>query len=112
MQVGRIWGTFLVKRNICKKSVKKVSTYFSSTVFHREKDCDVLDLHVLHGGARGCPKEAVTQWGAHIVAGSWQDLWTRGERSPRWSRIAGRAGDAAGNPCWTRVNPPHQLTPW
>jgi len=27
-----------------------------------------------------------------------QDLWTRGERSPRWSRFAGRACDPVGDP--------------
>ena len=34
----------------------------------------------VHGGAGGCPKEAVTPWEARAGAGSWQDLWTRGER--------------------------------
>ena len=46
-----------------------------------------------HAGAGGCPKEAVTLWKAHAGAGSWQDLWTHGKRSPRWSRFAGRI-------CW------------
>ncbi|XP_072711964.1 A-kinase anchoring protein 7 isoform X4 [Ciconia boyciana] len=39
-----------------------------------------------------CPKEAVTLWEAH-AGGSWQDLWTHGERSPCWSRFAGRTCD-------------------
>jgi len=42
------------------------------------------------------PKEAVTLWEAHAGAGSWQNLWTCGERSPRRSRFAGRACDPAG----------------
>jgi len=36
-----------------------------------------------HGGPRTgigrCLKEAVTPWGAHTGAGSWQDLWSHGE---------------------------------
>jgi len=51
--------------------------------------------------ARGCPKEAVTPWGAHTEAGSWQDLWPCGERSPCRSKFAGRAGDPVGDPCWS-----------
>jgi len=39
------------------------------------------------------PNLAVTPWGAHTGAGSWWDLWTRGERSPGWSRFADRACD-------------------
>jgi len=50
----------------------------------------------VHSGAGGCPKEAVTQWGVHAGAGSWKDLWTCGERSPRCSRFAGRACDSVG----------------
>ncbi|PKU41474.1 ubx domain-containing protein 4 [Limosa lapponica baueri] len=39
------------------------------------------------------PKETVTPWEACAGAGSWQDLWTHGERTPRWSRFAGRTCD-------------------
>jgi len=39
-----------------------------------------------HAGAKGCPKQAVTPWGAHAGASSCQDLWTSGERSPHQSR--------------------------
>jgi len=54
------------------------------------------DLHLspwkgAYAGAGGCLKEAVTPWGARTGAGSCQDLQTRGERSPRRSRSAGRA---------------------
>jgi len=61
------------------------------------------DLHVQpgerpHARAGGCPKEAVTLWGTHAQAGSCQDLWTRGERSPRRSRFASRTCDPAGDP--------------
>ncbi|KAK4818051.1 LOW QUALITY PROTEIN: hypothetical protein QYF61_004578 [Mycteria americana] len=40
-----------------------------------------------------CLKEAVTLWEACAGAGSWQDLWTHAERSPCWSRFAGRTCD-------------------
>jgi len=46
-----------------------------------------------HTGAGVYLKEAVTPWGACTGAGSWQDLRTRGERSPHWNRFAGRACD-------------------
>jgi len=49
-----------------------------------------------HAGAVGCLKEAVTPQGARTGAGSCQDMWTREERSPHWSRFAGRAGDHLG----------------
>ena len=51
-----------------------------------------------HARAGGCLKEAVTPWGAHARAGSCQDLWPRGERSPCWSMFAGRACDPVGDP--------------
>jgi len=54
-----------------------------------------------HTGAGGCLKEAVTLWGARAGAGSCQDLQTQGERSPRWSRFAGRDCDPMGDPCWS-----------
>jgi len=53
-----------------------------------------------HTGAGGCLKEAVTPWVARAGAGSCQDLWPRGERSPRWSRFSGRACDPVGDPHW------------
>ncbi|GAB0175634.1 hypothetical protein GRJ2_000028600 [Grus japonensis] len=60
-----------------------------------------------HGGphtrAGGCLKEAVTPWEAHVGASSWQDLWPHGERSPRWSRFAGRTCDPMGDPCWSSL---------
>lgn len=31
-------------------------------------------------------------------AGSWQNLWTHGERSPHWNRFAGRTYDTLGDP--------------
>ncbi|CAN0042225.1 unnamed protein product, partial [Bubo scandiacus] len=40
-----------------------------------------------------CSKKAVTPWEAHAGAGSWQNLWSHGERSPPWSRFAGRTCD-------------------
>ena len=58
-----------------------------------------------------CPKEAVTLWEACAGAGSWQDLWTRGERSPHWSRFAGRACDPAGDPRWSSLFL-KDCTPW
>ncbi|GAB0185918.1 zinc finger and BTB domain-containing protein 5 [Grus japonensis] len=52
-----------------------------------------------HARADGCPKESVIlseAWGAGT--GSWQDLWPHGERSPHWSRFAGRTCDPVGDP--------------
>jgi len=51
-----------------------------------------------HARAGGCLKEAATPWEACTGAGSWQDLWTCGERSPCRSRFAGRACDPMGDP--------------
>ncbi|KAF4794740.1 hypothetical protein TURU_100328 [Turdus rufiventris] len=34
-----------------------------------------------HPRAAGCPKDAVTMWEACTAAGSWQDVWTQGERA-------------------------------
>ena len=42
-------------------------------------------------------------WRAHIRAGSWQDLWTHGERSPRQSRFAGRTCDPVGDSLWSSL---------
>ena len=50
-----------------------------------------------HARARRYLKKAVTLWGACTGAGSCQDLWTRGERSPIQSRFAGQACDPMGN---------------
>jgi len=70
---------------------------------HGEADC----APAAHGGPRWsrwmCLKEAVTPWGAHAGAGSCQDLWPRGERSPGWSRFAERACDLVGDPCWSSL---------
>ncbi|GAB0182020.1 hypothetical protein GRJ2_000667300 [Grus japonensis] len=48
-------------------------------------------------------EENVTSWEAHAGAGSWQDLWLHGERSPRWSRFAGRTCDPVGDPRWSSL---------
>jgi len=45
----------------------------------------------------------VTPWRSCTGGGSWQDLWTRGERSPHWSRFAGRACDPIGDPHWSSL---------
>jgi len=45
----------------------------------------------------------VTPLGARAGAGSWQELWPRGERSPCWSRFAGRACDPVGDPSWSSL---------
>ncbi|GAB0178707.1 hypothetical protein GRJ2_000336000 [Grus japonensis] len=39
------------------------------------------------------PEGGCGPWEAHPGASSWQDLWTRGERSPRQGRDKGRATD-------------------
>jgi len=56
--------------------------------------------HVRPGG---CLKEAVTPWRPCAGTGSCQDLWPRGERSPRWSRFTGRACDPVGDPHWSSL---------
>jgi len=56
-----------------------------------------------HAGASACLKEAVTLRRAHARAGSWQDQWTHGERSPCCSRFAGRACDPVGEPGWSSL---------
>ena len=48
---------------------------------------------------------------AHTGAGSCQDLWPHGERSPRWSRFAGRACDPAEDPRWSSLFL-KDCTPW
>ncbi|GAB0180379.1 zinc finger and BTB domain-containing protein 5 [Grus japonensis] len=58
-----------------------------------------------HAGASGCLKEAVTPWEAQAGASSWQDLWSRGERSPHWSRFAGRTCDPVGDPTLEQSGP-------
>jgi len=40
-----------------------------------------------HARAGGGLQEAVTLWETHAGAGSLQDLWPHGERSPHWSRL-------------------------
>jgi len=45
----------------------------------------------------------VTPWKACAGAGSWQDLWPHGERSPCWSRFADRACDPVGDPRWSSL---------
>lgn len=66
----------------------------------------------VHGGAalggpqvraRGCPKEAVTPQEVHARAGSWQELWLHGERSPPWSRFAAGTCHPIGDPYWSRL---------
>ena len=53
----------------------------------------------------------MTPWEACTGAGSWQDLWPRGERSPGWSRFAGRTCDPAGDPRWSSLFL-KDCTPW
>ena len=45
----------------------------------------------------------MTPWEAHTGAGSRQDLWTHGERTPRWSRFSGRTCDPVGDPRWSSL---------
>ncbi|GAB0179828.1 zinc finger and BTB domain-containing protein 5 [Grus japonensis] len=49
------------------------------------------------------PKGGCGPWEAHAGAGSWQDLWTHGERSPHQSRFAGRTCDPMGDPRWSSL---------
>jgi len=70
-----------------------------------------LQTKEVHAAAGGCPKEAATPWGACAGAGSWQDLWPHGERSPHGSRVAGRACDPVGDACWSSLFL-EDCTPW
>jgi len=45
----------------------------------------------------------VTLWEARAGAGSYQDLWTHGERSTHKSRFAVRACNLVGHPCWSSL---------
>jgi len=54
----------------------------------------------VHGGAGGCPEEALTLWRVRGGAGSWQDLWTHGEKIPCWIRFSGRTCDPTGDLRW------------
>jgi len=49
------------------------------------------------------PEGGCALWGACAGAGSSQDLWTRGERTPCQSRFAGRACDPMGDPRWSNL---------
>jgi len=64
-----------------------------------------------HAGAGGCLKQAVSPWGARTGAGSCQDLWTRAERRPCWSRFASRSCDPVGDPHWSSLFL-KDCTPW
>ena len=50
-------------------------------------------------------------WEARAGGGSWQDLWPYAERSPRWSRFAGRTCDPTGDPRWSSLLL-KDCTPW
>ncbi|GAB0184832.1 zinc finger and BTB domain-containing protein 5 [Grus japonensis] len=47
----------------------------------------------------GCGAVGSLSW----RAGTWQDLWPHGERSPGWSRFAGRTCDPMGDPRWSSL---------
>ena len=49
------------------------------------------------------PEGGYGPWEAHAGASSWQDLWPHGERSPGWSRFAGRTCDPVGDPHWSSL---------
>lgn len=49
-----------------------------------------MQVSTSYARAEGYPKKAVTLWAAHAGAGSWQDLWLLGERSPCWNGSPGR----------------------
>ncbi|GAB0180774.1 EH domain-containing protein 4 [Grus japonensis] len=51
------------------------------------------------------PEGVCGPWEAHNGASSWQDLWTCGERSPRWGRFAGRTCDPVGDPTLEQFAP-------
>ncbi|GAB0204953.1 AN1-type zinc finger protein 5-like [Grus japonensis] len=51
------------------------------------------------------PEGGCGPWEVHTVAGSWQDLWTHGKRSPRQGRFAGRTCDPVGDPTLEQFAP-------
>ncbi|GAB0185959.1 zinc finger and BTB domain-containing protein 5 [Grus japonensis] len=51
------------------------------------------------------PEGGCDPWEAHAGASSWQDLWTHGERSPRWSRFAVRTCGPMGDPTLEQFAP-------
>jgi len=61
-----------------------------------------------HAEAGGCLKEAVTPSWSRLLAGP-ADLWR--DRSPCWSRFAGRAFDRMGDPHWSSLLL-KDCTPW
>jgi len=58
------------------------------------------DAMLEQGDAR---RSLLTPWEAVAGAGTWQDLWPRGERSPHQSRFANRTCDPAGDPHWSSL---------
>ncbi|KAK4811365.1 hypothetical protein QYF61_027594 [Mycteria americana] len=50
----------------------------------------------------GCDQVESPCW-ALLPAVSWQDLCTYGERSPHWSRFAGRTCEPVGDPHWSSL---------
>jgi len=48
-------------------------------------------------------KEAVILWRSHAGTGSWKDLLIHGEKSPCWSKFAGRTCDPVGDALWSSV---------
>ncbi|RMC15457.1 hypothetical protein DUI87_07649 [Hirundo rustica rustica] len=57
---------------------------------HRDAEMHLQPMEEAHARADGCPEEMVSPWETHAGAGSWQDLWTHGEKSPGWCRISER----------------------
>jgi len=53
----------------------------------------------------------VTPWKTCAGAGSWQDLWTCGARTPQWSRFVGGTCDPVGDPHWSSLFL-KDCTPW
>ncbi|GAB0180737.1 zinc finger and BTB domain-containing protein 5 [Grus japonensis] len=51
------------------------------------------------------PEGGCGPWEARVGASSWLDWWTRGERSPRWGRFAGRTCDPVGDPTLEQFAP-------
>ena len=56
-----------------------------------------------------CDPVGSPRW-SRLLAGP-ADLWPRGERSPGWSRFAGRTCDPTGDPRWSSLFL-KDCTPW
>jgi len=85
-----------------KTMVRQVVPLQSMDV-HVEADIQLYPVEGTPHRSRWMPEGGCDPWGARAGAGSWQDLQTHGESSPRRTRFAGRACDPVEHPCWSSL---------